>query len=740
MVSSKIGFGIQYKEHKEIDPEDLGHNSVLYEINIFEKPILVSLGKPKYTFMSKNIVYYPIYLISTNCKIKGQIGLFEIRKNESLNILDEDGDIDMSKLDAPLIYGFVSQKYIDRAESDAQTFIREKRKCVEDDTKGEEEKQKAEGKKAEEKKNEEDDSDSDEDEEDKLTRMTKRKSNNSEEVEKASGLLKKGPFIIDNSIVKPKLLTEETIAEANEIKKTFKKSSRNNWIQKFMKNNNYGIHEVESNGDCFFAVIRDAFKQIGQITTVDTLRAILAKEATDTVFQAYLTMFLGFDSNIQRIENEMRKIKKILENDMKSRAKVVRGNATETAKIMTDVEELKKKYAQLNAEKKETESLLQIDVGFVRDIDTIENIRSGKTNLEDFRRYIQTPKFWADSWAISILEKYLNIKIIVLSEFSYNGKSLDSVMNCGADASTDLQKKGIFNPQFYIMTTYSGNHYRLITYKEKRIFTFPEIPYYIKVLVVKKCLERNAGVFYLIQDFRDLKSRLGINPDEGNPDAKNGNGDGDGDEEDDENENELYDPKIVFAFYSAADKSKKPGTGINEKIPPTMKADFTTLGRIADWRKKLDDYWTDALFKLDGHKWASVEHYYQGAKFKKGFPDFRMQFSLDSESDISKDVEMAHKAGDKIGKYKKQQIRPKLTVIDPDFYGERSKEERENAVRAKFTQNDDMKQALLATRNAKLVHFIRGEKPETDNVLMKIRKELQKPDKGISDKGIPEKE
>ena len=98
--------------------------------------------------------------------------------------------------------------------------------------------------------------------------MTKRKSNNSKEVEKAAGLLKKGPFIIDNSIVKPKLLTEETIAEANEIKKTFKKSSRNNWIQNFMKNNNYGIHEVESNGDCFFAVIRDAFKQIGQITTL----------------------------------------------------------------------------------------------------------------------------------------------------------------------------------------------------------------------------------------------------------------------------------------------------------------------------------------------------------------------------------------------------------------------------------------------------------------------------------------
>jgi predicted NAD-dependent protein-ADP-ribosyltransferase YbiA (DUF1768 family) len=145
------------------------------------------------------------------------------------------------------------------------------------------------------------------------------------------------------------------------------------------------------------------------------------------------------------------------------------------------------------------------------------------------------------------------------------------------------------------------------------------------------------------------------------------------------------------------------------------------LSRVPEWRRKLDDSWNDALFTVDGKRWGSVEHYYQGAKFKNGFPDFSSQFSLESESEISKNVELAVAAGGPDGKKRSKILRPTNVKIDPNFYGERSVKERELALIAKFSQNEDLKQMLLATRNAKLLHFVRGNKAEPDHLLMKVR-------------------
>ena len=82
MVSSRINSNVTFKEHRTIDTEDRGHQSSLYDLNIWGKNIVIALGKPKFTFSNYNIIYYPIYLISLNNTIEGCIGVFETKMSD----------------------------------------------------------------------------------------------------------------------------------------------------------------------------------------------------------------------------------------------------------------------------------------------------------------------------------------------------------------------------------------------------------------------------------------------------------------------------------------------------------------------------------------------------------------------------------------------------------------------------------------------------------------------------------
>jgi len=713
MVYSNLNSVVFYKENPSVDPEDIGHTSTLYEMDVLGKTVLIVLGKAKHTFIERNLVFYPIYLVANkDRKIKSQIGLVEVSKNRVIDLTDEEGDLDVAQLDPPLLFGFVNDVFIDRSGSDAQAFVEKGTAGPQEEEEGE-----SEGKGVE----EEEEEGLEEEEEDEVHKIKIPKHKVSEQREKAEVALQQGIFTVDPHVKRQALLPEESEEDANAEKRKYKSTSRSVWIAKFMKNANYDIHNVESNGDCFFAVVRDAFKQIGQITTVPKLRAILAKEATDDIFQGYRKLYLELEGTIREYDQEMRAIKNTLENVLKKRAIKARDNREELAAIMKETEALTIQYKEIQRNKAGIQELIAEGVGHFGDIDS----------LEKFREYIQTTNFWADAWAISVLERVLQIKMVILSERSYLDGNLDGVLDCGI-VDKDIEKSGRFEPKFYIITTFSGDHYKLVSYKEKRIFEYSELPFYIKTLVINKCMERNSGAFYMITDFRSLKARMGIDEDEGRPREE--------EEEEDvgvigSSSTAEYTPDIVFEFHAASGKTAKPGKGSNEKIPMDKRAEFAPLGQIPDWRKKLDDSWTEAPFKLEGHRWASVEHYYQGAKFKKHNPEFMLQFSLDSDSEISKDVDLARVAGGKTGKpvTAKQKtkvkagmkLRPVSVEIDPDFYGERSEHERIIAVRAKFTQNEDMKHLLLATKNAKLIHFIRGSEPETDHVLMHIRRELR---------------
>jgi predicted NAD-dependent protein-ADP-ribosyltransferase YbiA (DUF1768 family) len=274
-----------------------------------------------------------------------------------------------------------------------------------------------------------------------------------------------------------------------------------------------------------------------------------------------------------------------------------------------------------------------------------------------------------------------------------------------------------FNPDYYIMTTHTGNHYTLISYKNKNIFKFKEIPYDIKTLIINKCMEKNSGVYYLIQDFCNFKTELGLPSDCGKP-IEN---------EDEFLNRDLYDKDIVFRFYANSNKKPLAGKGSGETIPDTRINEFNSLNNkknrsMIDWRKKLDDTWP-VVINVDNHKWSTVKHYCLGSKFKNGFPDFYLEFSLDSDSKISKDLELAIIAGSASGKLESKILRKPEIKIDSD-YNIHADEYRKKALISKFSQNLDLKKILLDTTPARLDHFVRRNETVPDELLMLVRKEL----------------
>jgi len=743
MVSSKLNDDINYKENRSIEEDDMGSSAIIYEMDIEGHPVRFVLGKQKYTFASKNVLYYPMYLLNED-RIKAQIGVVELPANRALNILDEDGDIDLNVLDEPLLYSYITPAFIEKALKPkpgsvskpadiARTTgsvrdlsgdgLSSKDKVSDSDSDGEDEhlKSNRHAKRAEDNGDGEPskdtdivqgaDSDSDSDNDDP-TNLVVPKTVHLEQVKSLTEKTKNGIFDIDTNHTTPAILPQETESDDKAIKAEFRVNSSQKWIQKYMKNDNYDIVEVESNGNCFFACIREAYKEIGYKTTPEILRAILAKEVPERVFMDQLDFYNSFSIKAKEIENRITSIKK---EAVEYKKRIKKASYDEREELLNMTTKLAKELKEKTKEKDDIVKTQRDNIGYMENINT----------FDDYLEYVQTKSFWADAWAISTIERLTNTKIIIMSEMAFNDKAVHSVLNCG-EINAHVQSRGVFNPDYYIMVSYTGNHYRLITYKGKRLFTFREIPYGMKVLIVNKCLEKNAGAFYLIEDFRNFKSKQGIHPDTGNPKKSVQ------EEEADEKNEDLYDEDTVFMFHQHSEIHKNAGEGSGEKIPMAKKLEYSNLKKSVPWRRMLDDTWAnDILIRTaDGKEWKSVEHYVQAAKFKNGFPDFYHSFSMKADSELSKDVDYAKAAGES-GKLKKKTedgktqtiiLRPKNVHPDENYNAE---EERGMAIGLKLSQNEDVKQILLATRRAKLVHFSRSREGNyLDIPLMELRRRI----------------
>lgn len=697
MVKSKLHSRyINYDEFRSIDKDDIDYSTTIYDYQMANQTIEIALGKEKHTYSKHNVVFYSIYLIINNAPIS-RIGIFEIDSNKLINSMDDDGAIDLQQGKTII---FVDDSFIvsllkkhDVPASATLGTPPPSNEIVDLDVEV-----------------------LDAEDIDYVMRlnMDANAAIRAPPIDKDAKEKVLGIFTVDKSIDKLPILPNETEADSDNIKHSFEDTIKTTWIEKFTRNNNYSLFDNEGGGDCFFAVIRDAFQQIGYNTGVMDIRRLLSAEANDSLLQEYRTLYLSIFAEYQSIDNEMNAIHKktlVLKKNSQSidsrytQSSNVDEMKEEQHRILAEANALIEYYKQLSHRKKDTKQLLR-EFEYMKDIDTVEKLRT----------YIQSSRYLADTWAISTLERLLNIKVIIMSEESFNNGDKDSIMQCG-QLNDPTELHAVRKPDYYIMTSYNGNHYKLIEYKNKRIYRFTEIPYDIKMMIVNKCLERNAGPYYLIQDFRDYKSKLGIDPGIGIMNEDN----------DDYLNNDLYDKDVVFMFHNKSHSLHKPGKGSGEKIPTDQIFNYIPLYRIKDWRRKLSDEWIVPI-SIDGHRWSSVAHYYLGSQYKKGYPDFYLQHSMDSESELSKDVDMAIAASSKSGKHKGKLVRAANIKIDPDFYeigkNSRGEQERLKALTAKYTQNQDMKQLLMETQRAKLIHFIRGREPETDVMLLKLRKEI----------------
>jgi predicted NAD-dependent protein-ADP-ribosyltransferase YbiA (DUF1768 family) len=643
MVKSLLIPDIEYPETRTLLPEDKDSSTSLYDITLFNKDEEIALGNPIFTFVERNIVYYPIYLVKHD-KVVLQIGLYEVFASEMDNIMDADGDVDLLLIGSPLLYGFVKDIILDALPT---TEI------------------------------------------------------NPTEKKELSSLV----------------LVEQSKADAENERSSYLKDKKNHWIQDYFTNNNYKMVDNEGKGDCLFAVIRDALTKVGVNKSVNEMRSILANNVTEDIFQGYKTIFQdAFDTDIQ-LEKEI-KVLVARHKDLKKKIGDLK-DRNEKQAVIIQADEIKQRHELLKRERSYTKSVVEGELKMMKKIH----------NLIQFKALIKTCAFWGDTWAISTLERVLNIKIILFSEESYKAGDLENVLTCGQLNDTILEDKGIFEPDYYILTIYQGYHYQLISYKDRGALTFKELPYDIKVKVVDKCLERLAGPYYIIPDFRKFMELEQASPATLAPATL----------EPatlepatlapatlaplpEEMQSDLYNNSTVFQFYINS-LDKQPGKGAGDIILQGSSDEYKELSHIKDWRRKLDNLWI-APFTLDGHKWTSVEHYYQGAKFKRGHPQVYLQFSLDSGSDLSKNPEMAIGAGGKSGKFAKEQIRPKDVKVDDDFAKGRDTIEMEAAQYAKFSQNEDFKKLLLSTKKAKLQHFLKGAPPIVFTELMKVRKRL----------------
>jgi ribA/ribD-fused uncharacterized protein len=165
-------------------------------------------------------------------------------------------------------------------------------------------------------------------------------------------------------------------------------------------------------------------------------------------------------------------------------------------------------------------------------------------------------------------------------------------------------------------------------------------------------------------------------------------------------------------YYFSRSADKYPGKGSNEYVKNPN--DYLELSKIADWRKMLSNFWV-APFDINGVRFNTVEHAYQGSKIGIADPDLGHSFSLNTGSELSQSSGDVAQKNRKLVVLNSDQLTKWQLVQDELVY---------QALVSKFSQNPDLREVLLFTNDAELWHGAPRVKPNRQYILEKVRAEL----------------
>ena len=153
------------------------------------------------------------------------------------------------------------------------------------------------------------------------------------------------------------------------------------------------------------------------------------------------------------------------------------------------------------------------------DVEIIDETKfiNGIETLSDLKDYVLTSSYWADMLSINILERLLKLKIFVFNETNYLANNYDNIINCGNNLNyaqkyaeylklskndkhhfSDTTIFDAVKPDQFILVNYeTGLHYKLISYKKRKIFSsFSQLPKNLVDSLKSKCNKMSELVYF----------------------------------------------------------------------------------------------------------------------------------------------------------------------------------------------------------------------------------------------------